>query len=131
MERFGVNVLAAAAPVVGLMGLLGPLSLLIGYLMPGGINDGSFRLVAFIVFVALATFAAEVAFARGAVMPRPWVWAVGVIAQVLLLLNVLLWTIRIDPFSIGFNYQSIICFIAGAMLVYLVTPGVQRAFGRA
>jgi len=131
MERLSVNILAAAAPVAGLIGLLGPLGLLIGYLMPGGINDGSFRLVAFIVFIALATFAAEVVFARGAVIPRPWVWTVGVVAQFLVLLNILLWTIHAGPFSIGFNYQSILIVIAGAMLLYLFTPGVRRAFGLA
>ncbi len=130
MGKLGVNIMATVAPVVGAVVFLPSIGLLGAQVLTGGIGKAAFGWAAVIAFIALATFAAEVAFAIGAVMLRPWAWAVGVAGQVLLLLTILLWTIHIGPFSIGFNYQSILIVIAGAMLIYLCTPGVRRAFGQ-
>jgi uncharacterized membrane protein (DUF2068 family) len=76
--------------------------------------------------ITLVSAALSLAFAYGAWYLKPWGWIMGIVSQGL---SVLISLINIINGSSFFS-QVINIAIAGAIIYYLFTPEVKRAFGR-
>ena len=131
---FGVAVLAILSVVSGLgfllrgllvVGIGGGIAAVVGMENPGG---GS---VLTILVISLAILVVMVAcfdfwFAWGAWHLKPWAWSWGVFAQIS---NVVVSLIAVMGWG-TFRTQRFHLLLAIGMLLYLMLPGVKRAFGK-
>ena len=133
----GITILAVLAGIAGVLGLLGALALLGLGGVAGASGAGTYvglatvsappiRRVAirFVGLVILVLSVLELAFAYGAWMLKAWAWVLGVASQVVSIA----WSVIAAVTGNGFNIIGIA--IAAAILYYLFTPDVKRAFGR-
>ena len=123
----GVTILAILAAIGGVLGLLGSLALVgLGGIAAGAGGGFLGGFIAIFGLVALAQSVLLLAFAYGAWTLQPWAWMLGVAAEIIgIVVSVLL---ILSGSSISSQIISIV--IAGAILYYLMTPGVKAAFGR-
>jgi hypothetical protein len=125
----GVSILAILAIIGGVLGLLGSFAILgfgsvataagAGILGFAGIGVGVVMLVGSLL---------NLLFGYGAWNLRPWAWWWGMIANGLPILGALVGLILGGTESLGSAIGSTLLNII--IVVYLLTPGVQRAFGR-
>jgi hypothetical protein len=114
----GITILAVLAIIGGIFGIIGSLGLL-------SLGLGSF--LGIVAILLLIIYIAELAFGYGAWTLQPWAWTLGVgIGGALIAMNVLY-------FFAGASIVSVIIgiIIAAAILYYLFTPEVRKAFGQA
>lgn len=132
----GITILAILAAVGGLLGLIGVCSLiglgglLGGALAAGGLPGAGVLVGGLSVFFSLYSIAVailDLVFAYGAWYLKPWAWILGIITQGLSLLQNLINIFNGESFF----GQLIGIAISAAILYYLFTPEVKRAFGRA
>ncbi|MDQ6692904.1 MAG: hypothetical protein M3014_00555 [Chloroflexota bacterium] len=117
----GITILAVLAIIGGVFGVLGAVALMgLGAVGAGGlaVAIGGGLLVQAIL---------NLAFGFGAWTLKPWAWTLGIVSQVISLLLAVL--AIVNGTAIGSEIVPIV--IAGAILYYLFTPGVKRAFGKA
>lgn len=118
----GITILAILAAIGGVLGLLfgafgGACALFSGLFTFGG-------LISLLFVVAYSVL--DLAFAYGAWMLLPWGWQLGVIAEGVAVVSAL-----ITLLSGGSFFSFLIsAAIAAAILYYLFTPEVKKAFGR-
>ena len=125
----GITILAVLAFITGILGLLGSLFLLglggaasmtgAGMLGLAGIGLGGVMLIGSLL---------NLVFGYGAWNLRPWAWWWGLIANGLPILGAILGLILGGGESFGNAIWSSLLNII--IVVYLLTPGVQHAFGR-
>ena len=131
----GITILAILAAIGGVLGLLGGICLITGGALLGGVLGASGASAAGVGLgffgvlgglLILATGVLDLAFAYGAWMLMPWAWMLGIVAEGVALLSALLGLLN------GGSFFSFLlsAAIAGAILYYLFTPEVKRAFGR-
>jgi hypothetical protein len=118
----GITILAVLAAIVGVLLLLVGLGA-IGLSGAAGTASG---LVLLAGLLALITAFIELAFAYGAWTLKPWAWVLGVVGAGLSLLQSILSVIGRG--TLASEIVNIV--IAAAILYYLNTPAVRRAFGR-
>jgi hypothetical protein len=128
----GVTILAVLAIIGGVLGILGGILILLGggLIAASGVEGAAAVGGLVIVFAILSIVigALYLAFGIGAWGLKPWAWMLGVIGAGLSLLSAL--------FQIIFLQSDITSQIVGIaisiiILVYLFTPPVKQAFGRA
>lgn len=128
----GITILAVLALIGGVLALFAALGLFgLGALSSAALgNVGGFIFGGLAIFIGLITLISaglSLAFAYGAWYLKPWGWVMGVVSQGF---SILISIINIIGGGSFFN-QLINIAIAGAILYYLFTPEVKRAFGRA
>jgi hypothetical protein len=124
----GVTILAVLAIIGGVLALIGGIGVMAlgGAAAAGGAGAvGGLAIIGGIIL--LVAGAVNLAFGIGAWTLKPWAWTLGVAAQGLSLLVVVLNVVGGSP--IGGQIVSIV--ISGIILYYLFTPTVKQAFGRA
>jgi hypothetical protein len=123
----GITILAVIAFIFGSVGILGALSMLSGaaVLRAGDGNIGGLLLVYGLILLIAAGL--QIAFGAGALSLKPWAWTLGVAVQVVSMVLALLYVLL--GANAGGQLLSIVP--AAIILVYLFTPGVRRAFGKA
>ena len=131
---FGVTVLAILSVISGLgfllrgllvIGIGGGIAAVVGMEHPAGASVLTIVVVSVAILVLMVAFF-DFWFAWGAWHLKPWAWSWGVFTQVSNLvvsfLAVMGWgTLRTQRFHL---------ILAIGMLLYLMSPGVKRAFGR-
>lgn len=127
----GITILAVLALISGVLALFAALMLFgLGALSGAALgNIGGFIFGGVAIFfgvITLVSAALSLAFAYGAWYLKPWGWILGVISQgfgiLIAVINIINGsTILSQVFNIA---------IAGAIIYYLFTPPVKRAFGR-
>lgn len=126
----GVTILAVLALIGGLLGLFAALGLLGVGALSGALGGGIgvvFGVLTIVIGVfTLISAVLSLAFAYGAWNLRPWAWLLGVISQGLNILTVVV--NLIGGANLGSQLFSLA--ISGAILYYLFTPQIKRAFGR-
>lgn len=127
----GITILAVLALIGGVLGLFAALGLFgLGALSGAALgNVGGFIFGGLAIFIGLVTLVSaglSLAFAYGAWYLKPWGWIMGIISQGI---SVLISLINIINGGSFFS-QVINIAIAGAIIYYLFTPEVKRAFGR-
>ena len=116
--RWGSLLLAVLALIGGAFGIIGSLGLL-------SLGFGS--MLGIIAILLLILSIAELAFGYGAWTLQPWAWTLGVGVEAIgIVLNIIY---IIAGASVTSVIVSII--IAAAIIYYLFTPEVKRAFGQA
>jgi hypothetical protein len=128
----GVTILAVLAIIGGVLGILGGVLILLG----GGIIaasgvEGAGAVGGLIIVFAVISIVIGVlylAFGIGAWGLKPWAWMLGVIGAALSILSSLFQVIFLQS---DFTSQIVSIVISVIILVYLFTPGVRQAFGRA
>lgn len=128
----GITILAVLALIGGLLSLFAALAFFgLGALTSaalGTVGGFVFGGVAIVLgIITLISAALSLAFAYGAWNLKPWGWLMGVASQGLSVLITLINIVR----GADFLGQLLSLVIAGAILYYLFTPEVKRAFGRA
>ena len=132
----GITILAILAALGGLLGLMGVCTLLgVGGLLGGALAAGGAAGAGALVgglsilfsLYSIAVCILDLVFAYGAWYLKPWAWMLGIISQGLSLLQNLINIFNGESFF----GQLIGILISGAILYYLFTPEVKRAFGRA
>jgi hypothetical protein len=125
----GVTILALLAAILGVLGIIGGLTIAgLGSLSGGLMGSADLGALAFVFGGAeLIVGAVALAFAIGAWSGRPWAWALGVIAA---LANVVLPIIWLLVGASSILNVAISVVIAGLILYYLNQPAVKRFFGR-
>src|SRR5690348_15171343 len=113
----GITILAVLAGIGGVLGLLGGLALL---------SIGGIWLIIGLFFIAAA--ALNLAFAYGAWTLQPWAWTLGIAAEGLSIILSIIYIIG-GYSTVGSQIIGII--INAAIIYYLMTPEIKRAFGRA
>ena len=124
MKRpFGITVIAILALISGLFGLCWPTlvfmgSTLLGPLVTVGVIAGIFLIVGPLL---------QLIFSYGAFNLRSWAWYLGLIATGITVIGAV-----INMFD-GASFWSIIWSsgLSIIIFIYLLTPGVRQAFGRA
>ena len=133
MKRpLGITILAILAIIVGaLFALVGLLAFVGAGAIASGAATGT-HLSAGVAFtvaaVALVLGVLDIVWGIGALRLRPWAWTLGVALGVLNILNSGLNVVLGQGFSAGSIVGDI---IAVLIIVYLFTPRVRQAFGRA
>jgi hypothetical protein len=118
----GITILAVLAGIVGVLSLLGAIAVFGAGAAVGAAGLGAIGGIIFLVVAVL-----ELAFAYGAWTLQPWAWTLGVGAQIL---NIVLAIVNvIQGASIGSIVIGLI--FNAAILYYLMTPDIKRAFGKA
>jgi hypothetical protein len=114
----GITILAVLAIIGGIFGIIGSLGLL-------SLGFGS--LLGIVVILLLILSIAELAFGYGAWTLQPWAWMLGVALEAASIVLNILYVIA------GASIASVIVgiIIAAAILYYLFTPDVRKAFGQA
>jgi len=128
----GITILAVLALIGGLLALFAAVALFgLGALSSAALgNVGGFIFGGAAIVLGIITLisaALSLGFAYGAWYLKPWGWILGVASQVLSVVITLINVIR----GADFLGQLLSLVIAGAILYYLFTPEVKRAFGRA
>lgn len=113
----GVTIIAILAAIGGVLGLLASLAIL-------GVLGAVGGLGTLFVLLALVVSIVSLVFAYGAWTLQPWAWTLGIVLEVLAVINGLYAVARGDASAI------ISIAIAGVILWYLFQPDVKRAFGR-
>lgn len=113
----GVTIIAILAAIGGVFGLLASLAIL-GVLGAAGGLGMLFFLLALVVSIV------SLVFAYGAWTLQPWAWTLGIVLEVLAVINGLYAVASGDASAI------ISIAIAGVILWYLFQPDVKGAFGR-
>ena len=136
----GVTILAVLAIVAGVFGFFAAIALLLGGSMAavgsaalapssgtGAAAAAGFGFMAVLTgLFTLVVAVAEVVFGLGALQLKPWAWMIGIASQALGILNIL-----VSMISGRSGFGGIVSLaICGAILWYLFTPEVKRAFGR-
>jgi hypothetical protein len=130
----GVTILAILAIIGGAFALLGSLLLFLAgaAIASGSVTTGSTNLSAGTAFtvavVALVLGALDIVWGIGALRLRPWAWTLGIALGVLNVLSSILNIVLGRGLQVS-DYVGII--IAILIIVYLFTPRVRQAFGRA
>ncbi len=126
----GVTILAVLAILGGLLGLLGGIALVgLGGLAATANGGGVVGGVAMLLGGGLLLEAVlSLAFGIGAWTLKPWAWTLGILSQGLSILVAVVLMIA-DTSTIGSRIVGVL--ISAAIIYYLFTPGVRRAFGRA
>lgn len=127
----GITILAVLALIGGLLSLFAAVALFgLGALTGAALgNVGGFIFGGAAIVLGIITLisaALSLGFGFGAWNLKPWAWVLGVASQGL---SVLIAIINIVS-GADFFSQLFGLVIAGAILYYLFTPGVKRAFGR-
>jgi hypothetical protein len=109
------------------VGILGAISMLNGaaVLRAGDGNISGLLLVYGLILLIASGL--QIAFGSGALSLKPWAWTLGVAVQALSIALALLYVAL--GANIGGQLLSIVP--AAAILVYLRTPDIRRAFGKA
>ncbi len=120
----GITILAVLAAIAGVLGLLSGLAVigLSGLALAVGYG-GLYQLIGFGI---LAISVAELVFAYGAWMLRPWAWMLGIAIEVVSIVLQLVWITQ----GASFASALISVVVALAILYYLDTPAVRTAFGK-
>jgi hypothetical protein len=132
----GITILAILAGLGAASSLYGGLCLISGGIFGGaflgslgagraGLGLGLFAVISGLLTIAHGALSAG--FAYGAWYLKPWAWTLGVIAGGLGILQALFSVINDSSGWFGF---LIAVAINGAILYYLFTPEVKRAFGK-
>ncbi len=117
----GVTILAVLAAIGGVFALLGTVcSIALIFALP-------FLSVLF-ALVTLVSGVLSLVFAYGAWYLKPWAWMLGLVAEGLAVLSNLV-NLILGYSNFGSFLVSLV--VAGAIVYYLMTPEVKRAFGRA
>lgn len=114
----GITIIAVLAVIGGAINAFNGIQLI-------GLGIGSF--IGILALLVLVLGVAELAFGYGAWTLQPWAWQLGVgVAGGLILLNILF-------IIAGAPITSVIIsmIVAAALLYYLFTPEIKRAFGQA
>jgi hypothetical protein len=130
----GITILAILAIIGGVFALIGALLLFIAgaAIAAGTVATGSTQLTAGTAFtagaVALVLGVLDIVWGIGALRLSPWAWMLGIALGVLNILSSALNLVLGRTLGAG-DYISIV--IAVLIIVYLFTPRVRQAFGRA
>ncbi len=114
----GITILAVLAIIGGALGVIGSLGLL---------SLGLGSLLGIIAILILLLSIAELAFGYGAWTLQPWAWKLGVGVEAAVIVLDIIYIIA--GASIVSEIVSIA--VAAAILYYLFTPDVRKAFGQA
>jgi hypothetical protein len=129
----GITILAILALIAGIFGICGGLGGMLGSFLGGlaavfGAGNAALGgMAAVYSIVALGFAAADLAFGFGAWTLKPWAWMLG---MVLFGLNVVFQLVAVVADWTTFGSALISVVISGAILYYLLTPEVKKAFGR-
>ena len=132
----GITILAVLAAIGGVLGIFGAFALFAAGALSGAIMGAAgaaasgFLVGGFAIFWGLVTLvqsAASLGFAYGAWFLKPWAWMLGIGVEGAGILVALINLIGGDS---GFFSFLISVAIAGAIIYYLMTPEIKRAFGR-
>ena len=132
----GVTILAVLAAIGGVMGLFGAIALFgLGALSgaalaAAGAAGQGFMTGGFAMFWALITLvqsAGSLGFAYGAWFLKPWAWKLGIGIEAF---GILIALVNLIGGSSNFFSFLISAAIAGAIIYYLMQPGIKRAFGQ-
>lgn len=132
----GITILAVLAAIGGVLGIFGAFALFAAGALSGavlgaaGAGAGGFMVGGFAIFwglVALVQSAASLGFAYGAWFLKPWAWMLGIGVEGAGILVALINLIGGSGDFFGFIISA---GIAGAIIYYLMTPAVKKAFGR-
>jgi len=124
MKRpFGITVIAILALISGLFGLCLPTLGMLGSTILGPL--AVVGVVASIFFIVGPIL--QLVFAAGAFGMRPWAWYLGLISTGITVFGVIINVINGASFSSAI-WGSIVPII---IFIYLLTPNVRQAFGRA
>ena len=113
----GITILAVLAIIGGALNLIGSLGLL-------SLGFGS--LLGIIAILILVLGVAQLAFGYGAWTLQPWAWMLGVAVEGAIIILNIVWIIAGAPIT----SVIISMIVAAAILYYLFTPEVKRAFGQ-
>jgi uncharacterized membrane protein (DUF2068 family) len=127
----GVTILAVLGFIGGALDILGSFALIAAGMFLGAVAQrtaGEFLGVGAVLLGVLLLLTGVVAlvFGYGAWMLKPWAWMLGIIVEGL---NIVLAIARVINGSSVFSALISIA-VAGAIIYYLFTPEVKRAFGR-
>ncbi len=110
----GITILAVLAAIAGVFGLLNAFTILGGNSISG--------------ILGLVIALAYLAFAYGAWSLQPWAWMIGVAVAGLGVLLQILNLFTVPGYNIFYVILGVL--IPGAILYYLMTPEIKKAFGQ-